>query len=101
MNRKAKESLAFPSEPRRKQKKKQNKKRFKTRLLAYIRTIIICFTYFSAVKSPYCLTATCWIVSRGTIIHINVFLANLLVQKLFLNKNHFLEFFSVGCNVAM
>ena len=37
-----------------------NKKKIQNRLLAYIRIIIIiiCFTYFNAVKSPYCLTAT-------------------------------------------
>ena len=50
----AKSNLAFPWEPRRKQKK-----RFKTRLLAYIRILIICFSYFNAVKSPYYLTAIC------------------------------------------
>ena len=42
-----------------------------------------------------------WDNSRGTIIHINVFLAYLLVQELFFNKNHSLEFLSVGCNVAL
>ena len=67
-----------------------------------MRIIIICFTYFSAVKSPYCLTATCaWDNSRSTIIHINVFLAYLLVQELYFNKSHFFEFLSVGYNVAL
>ena len=37
-----------------------------------------------------------WDDSRGTIIHINAFLAYHLVQELFFNKNHFLEFLSVG-----
>ena len=51
---KVKTSLASPPEPRRKQNK-----RIKTRLLAYIRIIIIIsFTYFNAVKFPCCLTAS-------------------------------------------
>ena len=53
MKEKAKSRLASPSEPRRKQSKK-----VKTRLLAYIRIITMCFTYFNGVKSPYYLTAS-------------------------------------------
>ena len=64
---------------------------------------MISFTYLNAVKSPYCLTVCIlWdIISHGTIIHINVFLAYLLVQEPFFNKNHFLKFLFVGCNVAL
>ena len=38
------------------------------------------------------LNCNLWNNSRSTITHINVFLAYLLVQELFFNKNHFLEF---------
>ena len=47
------------------------------------------------------LNSILWDISHGTIIHINVFLAYFLVQEPFFNKNHFLEFLSVGCSVAM
>ena len=47
------------------------------------------------------LNSLLWDISRDTIIHINVFLAYFLVQEPFFNKNHFLEFLSVGCSVAM
>ena len=46
-----------------------------------------------------CLTATGY--RPRIIIHINAFLAYLLVQELFFDKNHFVEFLSVGCNVAL
>ena len=42
----------------------ENKRQFKTRLLTYKRIIMICFTYFNAVKFPYCLTATCGITTE-------------------------------------
>ena len=42
----------------------ENKRRFKTRLLTYKRIIMICFTYFNAVKFPYCLTSTCGITTE-------------------------------------
>ena len=80
--------------------KEKTKKRFKTRLLAYTRIIMICLTYFIAVKSQF-LNCILWDISRGTILHINVFLAYLLVQEPFFNKNYFLEFLTVGCNLAL
>ena len=82
------------------QNQRENKKRFKTRLLAYIR-IMNLFHLLQCSQISILLNCNLWDISRGTISHINVFLAYLLVQELFLNKNHFLEFLSVGCNVAL
>ena len=70
-------------------------------MLAYI-TIIRrkCLTCFNAVKSP---TANClfWDITLGTINHINVFVVYLFAQGLFFDKNHFLEFLSIGYSVAL
>ena len=96
MKGKAKSSLASPSEPRRKQKTIQNyavglHKNNNNNLFHLLQCCQISMLLNCILRG----------ISRGTVIHINVFLAYLLVQELLFNKNHFLEFLSVGCNLAL
>ena len=94
MKGKAKPSLAFPSEPRRKQKMIQNQ------AAGLHKNNNSLFHLLQCCQISIC-NLCLWDISCGTITHINVFLSYLLVQELFFNKNHFLDFLSVGCNVAL